>query len=164
MIESAIKHGSTKEVSKQLMTEARKQAATEVGIAQASTGAISGAGYMGVDKYARQELEGNLDMYDTEGRLIKDMPALQSAAEVGQQMLLGGGLGTIFGGLAPKGIEALTRTKAIRNANDTLTAPEVPVTSTPNYVATKIDEGTDITDAQPKQRWAITEKLIRLKL
>ena len=162
MIESAIKHGSTKEVSKQLMTEARKQAATEVGIAQASTGAISGAGYMGADKYARQELEGNLDMYDTEGRLIKDMPALQRAGEVGQQMLLGGGLGTIFGGLAPKGIEALTRTKAIRNANDTLTAPEVPVVPTPNYVATKIDEGTDITDAQPKQRWAITEKLIRL--
>ena len=162
MIESAIKHGSTKEVSKQLMTEARKQAATEVGIAQASTGAISGAGYMGADKYARQELEGNLDMYDTEGRLIKDMPALQRAGEVGQQMLLGGGLGTIFGGLAPKGIEALTRTKAIRNANDTLTAPEVPVVPTPNYVATKIDEGTDITDAQPKQRWAITENLIRL--
>ena len=162
MIESAIKHGSTKEVSKQLMTEARKQAATEVGIAQASTGAISGAGYMGADKYARQELEGNLDMYDKEGRLIKDMPALQRAGEVGQQMLLGGGLGTIFGGLAPKGIEALTRTKAIRNANDTLTAPEVPVVPTPNYVATKIDEGTDITDAQPKQRWAITENLIRL--
>ena len=162
MIESAIKHGGTKEVSKQLMTEARKKAATKVGIAQASTGAISGAGYMGADKYARQELEGNLDMYDKEGRLIKDMPALQRAGEVGQQMLLGGGLGTIFGGLAPKGIEALTRTKAIRNANDTLTAPEVPVVPTPNYVATKIDEGTDITDAQPKQRWAITEKLIRL--
>ena len=162
MIESAIKHGGNKEVSKQLMTEARKKAATKVGIAQSSTGGISGAGYMGADKYARQELEGNLDMYDKDGRLIKDMPALQRATEVGKAAFFGGTLGTFLGGLAPKGIEALTRTKAIRNANDTLTAPEVPVTSTPNYVATKIDEGTDITDAQPKQRWAITEKLIRL--
>ena len=162
VIERAIKHGGTKEVSKQIMTEARKKAASSVAKAQMTSGGISGGAYMGADKYLRQELKGGLGMYDEEGRLIKDMPALERAGDVALSVLGGSILGSLVGGAVPKGIEALTRAKGIRNANDTLTAPEVPVVSTPNYVATKIDEGVDITDAQPKQRWAITEKLIRL--